>query len=274
MRLSPYTFSNLPHITRYLIGLSFVGYVLELGFRNKLNFFFGLVPQKITQNLWLWQLVTYIFIHGNFLHFLFNAFMLWMFGPIVESDFGPRRFLRYFLITGIGAGIFTVLFSYNSPVPVIGASGAIYGLLIAFAILHPHQIVRFYFLFPMTSRQMVIFLVIIEFVLSFSGPNSGISNISHLGGIVIGYLYLKSAVIFKSFYVGQGFSLAKKGFSLAKKSFSLARNVKEKTVSVDNEIQEQVDEILEKISKKGMNSLTWKERRILEHYSKKAKTSE
>lgn len=250
MKLFLQHLSNLPVITRCLIGLSFAGYVLELGFRSKLNFFFGIVPLKITQNLYLWQFVTYIFIHSNFLHFLFNAFMLWMFGPIIESDFGPKRFLRYFLVTGIGAGIFTVLFSYNSPVPVIGASGAIYGLLIAFAVLHPEQTVRFYFLFPMTSRQMVIFFVVLEFVLSFSGPNSGISNISHLGGMASGYLYLKSVGIFKLL-----------------KDSNVLRIVDEKTAPADNEIQ--VDEILEKISKKGTDSLTWKERQILKQYSKK-----
>src|SRR4030042_100187 len=108
---------------------------IDLYVRYFLNYF-ALDPQKVWTQYYIWQLFTYIFLHGDFFHILFNLFSLWMFGGELENYWGSRRFLFYFFFCGIGAGIFTVLLS---PYPVIGASGAIYAILLAFGWLFPNR---------------------------------------------------------------------------------------------------------------------------------------
>src|SRR5205823_6729715 len=94
---------------------------------------FGLVPAEVTQKYYLWQLVTYIFLHGGFFHILFNMFGLYMFGSELERTWGTREFTKFFFLCGIGAAITSVVVCPRSPIPIIGASGAIFGLLLAYA---------------------------------------------------------------------------------------------------------------------------------------------
>src|ERR1041385_1358637 len=121
-----------------------VGFLLQIfdqfsgapSFRYK----FGLIPAAVTQKYYLWQLVTYIFLHGGFFHILFNMFGLYMFGSELEMTWGTREFLKFFSVCGIGAGLITVLISPHSPVTIIGASGAIFGLLVAYGLLFPDRL--------------------------------------------------------------------------------------------------------------------------------------
>ena len=119
--------------------------------------------------------------------------MLWMMGSIIEPVLGSRRFFIYFLFCGAVAGLFTVAISPGSARVVIGASGAIYGLLYAFAALYPDQTVYMYFLFPMSARQFVLFMAGLALVLSFTTPNSGVANFTHLSGLAAGWLYFQAA---------------------------------------------------------------------------------
>jgi len=190
MRIGTNPFNSLPPATKTLIGL-FVGfYALSYIFGPLLNVYFGLVPLLTLSKLWLWQPFTYMFLHGSFFHLFFNGFALWMFGSILENLWGTSKFVRFYIICGLGAALAQVLLKPYSPVPVIGASGAIYGLLAAFAVEFPEAVVYVYFLFPLKARTMAIALCAIEFAASFN-TGSHIANLAHLGGLITGLLYLK-----------------------------------------------------------------------------------
>jgi membrane associated rhomboid family serine protease len=154
--------------------------------------YFALVPYRVMSQYFLWQLVTYIFLHGGFFHILFNLLALWMFGGELENYFGSKKFLFYFFFCGIGAGICTVLFTPDlyQQIPVIGASGAIYGILLAFGWLFPNRPIYIYFLFPIPAKYFVIIFGFIEFFSSFGGPGGGVSHLTHLGGLLFGLLFM------------------------------------------------------------------------------------
>lgn len=156
---------------------------------------FELVPHDVAGNLFVWQLVTYMFLHSvvGFGHILFNMLTLWMFGKDLESVWGTRRFLKFYFVCGIGAGICVVIanFLFGNPYTrTIGASGAIFGLLMAFGMTYPNTTVLFSFLFPIKAKYFVMIIGAIAFLSSF-GANNGVSNVAHLGGMLFGYAYLK-----------------------------------------------------------------------------------
>jgi len=154
----------------------------------------ALAPVAVVFHFALFQLVTYLFLHGNITHILFNMLALWMFGTPLEHEWGTRRFLKYYFYCGIAAGVCDV--TVNALLGVwnthtIGASGAIFGLLLAFGVLYPNQTVLMSFLFPIKAKYMVMIYAGIELLMSV-GPNTGVSSFAHLGGMAFGYIYLKS----------------------------------------------------------------------------------
>ena len=153
--------------------------------------YFGLVPIQVTNDLMLWQLVTYMFLHGGFFHIFFNMLTLFMFGNELERYWGTPRFLNYYFITGIGAGVCSWAVAPHSTAVVIGASGAIYGLLLAYGVTYPNRIVYVNFLFPVKVKWLVIIMGAMAFLSSIGGAESGVANIAHLGGMVVGYVVLK-----------------------------------------------------------------------------------
>jgi membrane associated rhomboid family serine protease len=160
----------------------------------------GLVPREVLEHFAVWRLGTYMFLHGGVFHILFNMLALWMFGAELERLWGTRYFLKFYFVTGIGAGILTVLFSllpfgFAEQVHysvVIGASGAIYGLLLAYALYFPDRPIYMYFLFPIPARVFVAIIGAIELLSSISNVG-GVANATHLGGLLVAYLFLKSA---------------------------------------------------------------------------------
>ncbi len=160
----------------------------------------GLQPVAVVLGLRLWQPVTYMFIHAGLEHILFNMLALWMFGVELERLWGRRFFYRYYFLTGVGAAATTILLGllpgqlgatmwYSV---TVGASGAIYGLLAAYALYFPNRPIYIWFLFPIPSKVFVLIMGAIAFMSSVSGNQGGIANSAHLGGLVIGYLYLKN----------------------------------------------------------------------------------
>jgi membrane associated rhomboid family serine protease len=145
----------------------------------------------------IWQLVTYLFLHSlgfPFFHILFNMLALWMFGAPIEQTWGRRRFTQYYFVCGVGAGVCVVLANmlFGNPASVTrGASGAIYGLLLAYGMLFPDQIVMMSFLFPIKAKYMVMIFGAIAFLGSFDA-SSPVSNLAHLGGMIFGYIYMKT----------------------------------------------------------------------------------
>ncbi|MGD0498145.1 MAG: rhomboid family intramembrane serine protease [Bryobacteraceae bacterium] len=154
---------------------------------------FGLVAGGVVHNLYIWQIFTYMFLHGGIWHLVFNMLALWFFGVQLERDWGRRRFLNYYFLCGMAAGVCVLaanvaVGSWN--VVTIGSSGAIFGVLVAFGVLYPDQTVLMYFLFPIKAKYMVMIFAAIELLMTF-GPNTGVSTVAHLGGMAFGYLYLK-----------------------------------------------------------------------------------
>jgi membrane associated rhomboid family serine protease len=154
---------------------------------------FGLVPRDVTQNWHVWQLFSYIFLHDryNVLHILFNMLGLWMFGSALEDIWGSRQFMKFFFICGIGAGILMVLLSPSSPFPTIGASGSVYGVLLAFGMLFPDRII-YWLIFPIPAKYFVMIMGGIAFFSSISASGGSIAHVAHLGGMLCGFVYLKS----------------------------------------------------------------------------------
>ena len=165
-------------------------FLLQMVMSNHISFYLGLVPILVWKKYFLWQLATYIFLHGGITHLLFNLLALWMFGGELESYWGSRKFLRYFLFCGIGAGICTVIFTPYQFIPVIGASGAIYGILLAFGWLFPNRLIYIYLLFPIPAKYMVIIFGLIELFSSMEGTGGGVAHLTHLGGLLFGLSYM------------------------------------------------------------------------------------
>jgi membrane associated rhomboid family serine protease len=153
---------------------------------------FGLTPARVYPDLWIWQLVTYMFLHAtNWLtHLLLNMLMLWMFGTEIERKWGTREFVRYYLVCGVGAALVTCLFFYEST--TIGASGAVFGVMLAYGFLFPDRQILFWFIFPMRAISFVLLCTGIE-LFSLLGLQDGVAHFAHLGGMLFGYLYLKRA---------------------------------------------------------------------------------
>jgi len=156
---------------------------------------FGLMPREVLTG-YVWQMASYMFLHGGFWHILINMLTLWMFGVDLERDWGTRRFLEYYFLCGVGAGVCVIVASVlfgGMGSRTIGASGAIYGVLLAFGLLYPDRVVLFSFLFPIKAKYFVMIIGAIAFMSSFSG-GSGVSHVAHLGGMIFGYAYLRARV--------------------------------------------------------------------------------
>jgi membrane associated rhomboid family serine protease len=178
-----------------LIAINISVYLLQIILRlfgsRFLDLHFGLVPLFVTNDLMLWQFATYMFLHGGVFHIFFNMLTLFMFGNELERYWGTRRFLTYYFITGIGAGICSWLVAMHSLAIVIGASGAIYGLLLAYGITYPNRIVYLNFLLPIKVKWLVLIMGAMAFLSSIGGADSDVASIAHLGGMLVGYLFLK-----------------------------------------------------------------------------------
>lgn len=179
-----------------LIIINAVVYFFQSLYGNVLIVYFGLIPSYVVNEGYIWQVFTYMFLHGSFLHIFFNMYILFLFGMAIEQLWGPGRFLFYYFFTGIGSGL-TILvvnlfiFGAGYNVPTIGASGAVFGILLAFGILFPKT--ELYLLFipvPIKARTLVIFYAgITVLLLIFTGAGSTVSHTGHLGGLIFGVIY-------------------------------------------------------------------------------------
>jgi membrane associated rhomboid family serine protease len=161
---------------------------------------FAITAGGVLHNFYIWQLFTYMFLHGGIWHLIFNMLTLWMFGTQLEQDWGTRRFLKYYFICGVGAGVCIVLVNWAVGdwfTPTLGASGAIMGLLVAFGVTYPNQRILMNFLFPIRAKYLVMIYIAVDLWASLGGRNSGVSTVAHLGGGLVGYLYLKAGRSFR-----------------------------------------------------------------------------
>ncbi len=188
-----------PAVKALLIANTAV-FVLELFVRDMVPLL-GLTPSAVLHGGWVWQPLTYMFLHhpGSFTHILFNMLILWMFGVELERLWGTPFFVRYYFVAGIGAALTTLIVSvlpFDFAMPVyyattVGASGAIYGLLLAYAYYYPDRPILMFLLFPIPAKYFVLILGGIAFLSSVVGGSS-VAHATHLGGLLAGYIYLKS----------------------------------------------------------------------------------
>lgn len=179
----------IANVAAFLVSLVVPAVTLTLGMR----------PADVIGRLQLWQPVTYMFLHGGIFHILFNMLALWMFGVELERMWGTRFFTRFYFVSGVGAALTTLLLSFM-PLPfadqlyyalTIGASGAVYGVLLAYALYFPNRPIYMYFFFPVPAKYFVIIIGAISLLSSMGGPGGGVAHTTHLGGLVVAYLYLK-----------------------------------------------------------------------------------
>ena len=224
----PGNFNELPVVVKNLLiinGLLFLATVSLSNLGIDLVKIFGL-HQFQSNDFRPHQLITHIFMHGNFTHWFFNMFALWMFGKILENIWGEKRFLIYYMITGIGAALIHLLISqyqiisisnqipelvsiaiegkYNPSIPLskkltqliitptVGASGAVFGLLLAFGMLFPNALLYLYFAIPIKAKYFVIGYGILELYAGISNnPADNVAHFAHLGGMIFGYILIK-----------------------------------------------------------------------------------
>ena len=165
---------------------------------NGLMEYGGLVPAYVLHWGMVWQLATYSFLHGGLWHLLINMLMLWMFGAQEEQDWGSKKFLEFYLFCVVGAALTTIAVAY-SPIPgvnagsiTVGASGGIYGLLIAFGMLYgDREIFMFPLPFLIKAKYMVALMIFLVIIATFDPGQGGVANFAHLGGLLFGFLYIK-----------------------------------------------------------------------------------
>tara|TARA_B000000460_G_scaffold124144_1_gene87416 strand:+ start:2613 stop:3458 length:846 start_codon:yes stop_codon:yes gene_type:complete len=249
---------------KILVSVNFCIYILQSVSGKEDVFFrlFGLVPSTFMSDLMLWQPFTYMFFHAPFYssvgisHILLNMLGLWVFGRELEQAWGKTKFLRYYFITGIGSGLITYFFQMGSDNPVIGASGAVYGILLAYGISYPNRMLYIWGLIPVRSMWLVIIMGSIAFF-GLLGNADGISHVTHISGMLIGYVLLKKKWRWRDIW-----------FAIRKKTIEFqVQRYEEKSIK-NKMLQKDIDVILEKIQKVGFIGLSDKEQSKLYEASK------
>jgi membrane associated rhomboid family serine protease len=184
----------LTPVVKQIIVVCVIVYVVQIIMGQDFNTYFSLIPSLVLNGFYLWQLFSYMFLHGGVWHLVFNMLALFMFGCELERYWGSRRFFSYYLFTGIGAGLCVFLFPSNYNFSTVGASGAIYGLLLAYGLTFPDRVIYLYMILPIQAKYFVIIMGAIAFLSALSSVNTGISNIAHLGGMAFGYLFIKRSI--------------------------------------------------------------------------------
>jgi membrane associated rhomboid family serine protease len=294
-------FSFFPPVIKNLMIINIAVFFLQMIFDNlmfggvpgwyilnrylALNPLVGIDSAGIEFSFKIWQLITYQFMHGDFVHILFNMFMLWMFGMEIENIMGSRKFLLFYLVSGVGAGLLQLigapLFS-NSLGYTIGASGAVYGVMIAFGMFFPDRYIFIYFLIPVKAKYLIAFLVIIEF---FSVREASlVAHMAHIGGAITAFVFIlldrrnefNLGKIFSSLkktnYSSSTFPFRKQAAKRPLDGYEVedAKFYDIKSSKKDEEVtQEDIDRILDKISQSGYQNLSDSEKKILFEASKK-----
>jgi membrane associated rhomboid family serine protease len=218
-----------------------------------------------------WTIITYMFVHGGFLHVFLNMLMLFFFGPPLEERWGGKEFLKYYAICGVAGALFSVgamAFGLDiGTIPIVGASGAVYGVMLAYALNWPNSLVWIYAIFPVKVKYLVMILGAMTFFSAFGRAADGIAHFAHLGGLVVGFVYLK-----KGWQLGAHLETWKKRLRRRKLGVVQGGGGKPSRPGPADEearILEIVDKLLDKIAASGLESLTAEERRFLDEVSRR-----
>jgi len=251
-------YGGLTPAVRNLLLANGVVFLFQLIIRSDwLDYYFGLTPTLVNQKFYFWQLGTYMFLHGDFFHILFNMFTLWMFGQDLEREWGSRYFYKFYFICGIGAGLFTLGLTWNSAAATIGASGALFGILAAFGLLYPNRIIYLWFLIPVKAKYLVLFFGLLALLASFQHTSDGIGHITHLGGLLVGWVYLKRGRSLK-WVTDFGKSLR---YKLREREYYREEAEKRALLASADEVLDRIKEV------GGYDKLSRREKKILEKAS-------
>jgi membrane associated rhomboid family serine protease len=233
-----------------------------------------------------WQILTYMFMHAGFLHLFFNMLALWMFGMELENVWGSRKFLLFYFLCGIGGGLSNLLVGslMGQGAPTVGASGAVFGILLAFGMLFPDRLIYIYFFLPIKAKYMVILWIGLELLYGVTGTTDGVAHFAHLGGAFVGFIFMAVDTdlipvrrLFVKNDVGRSHVFADYGRIHRDEppvqdaqffDIHTGRQVPRDPQRRDHVTQEVIDAILDKISTGGYQSLTDEEKRILNEASK------
>ncbi|MGQ0562419.1 MAG: rhomboid family intramembrane serine protease [Gemmatimonadota bacterium] len=213
-----------------------------------------------------WTLLTYMFTHGGFWHIFFNLLALFFFGPPIEERWGSQEFIKYYMVCGLGGAALSFVFAFNSP--VVGASAAVYGVMLAFAMMWPDVPIYIWGIFPVKAKWLVIALGVLSFLSAFGGSADNVAHFAHLGGFAAGYLYFKI-----DRKTGGPFLKMRKLFT--RRRFKVVPGASGKPEPPrarrrdEDRVLDEVDRVLDKISTQGMASLTPEERRLLDEVSRR-----
>jgi membrane associated rhomboid family serine protease len=252
------------------VAVFFVTWVVGLGIMTDV---FAFQPRYVLTRPW--GFVTYMFVHGGFMHVFVNMLALFFFGPPLEAKWGGREFLRFYAIAGMGAVALGLVFAPNAA--VIGASGAVYGVMLAFAMNWPEAPIWIWGIFPVQAKWLVGFFFLVSLFGAFDpSAGGGVAHFAHLGGLATAFLYLKA-----DWWPSDRLKGVRKATRKVRRLAIVPRDEAEES-SEDKPIWAQddqrrlldaVDRVLDKISEQGMASLTAEERRLLDEVSRRHRTN-
>jgi membrane associated rhomboid family serine protease len=277
-------FTLTPWVKRLLIANSVIFLVMLATSPAFFVQWFAFTPTEALTRPW--GLLTYMFIHGSFWHVALNMLILFFFGPPLEQKWGSTDFLKFYLAGGLGGALLSFIFAPSAP--IIGASAAVYGTMLGFAWIWPNAPIYIWGIFPVKAKWLVAFLFVVTFISSFGGVQDGVAHFAHLGGLLAAFLYLRFAPpggTSNRFAASSGFdpSMAvvpqkrrEKPEKARKKREPVHRRLLRTPAGGDDrpeeELLDEVDRILDKISSSGISSLTTEERRVLDEVSRRQQT--
>jgi membrane associated rhomboid family serine protease len=214
-----------------------------------------------------WAVLTYMFTHGGFWHIFFNMLALFFFGPPIEERWGSREFIKYYLICGLGGAELSLLFAFIYP--VVGASAAVYGIMLAFAMLWPDMPIYIWGIFPVKAKWLVIFLAFVSIFSAFSASPDGVAHLAHLGGFAAGFIYIKLDNATGNPFEKMRKLVSRRRFKVVPGAPAAKKEPPKLKRRDEDRALDDVDRVLDKISTQGMASLTPEERRLLDEVSRR-----
>lgn len=250
-------------VVKWLLIINFVVYIAERLLLKplfpedpnftKLDLYFSVFPITFKMGIQIWRVITYQFLHGDPMHLLFNLLVLYFMGPFVERTWGSKAFLKFYLICGAAGGVVYTILALLRILPagsMVGASGAIYGVMAALAVMYPQMKVLLWGIIPMTMIRLVILLVIVSLITIAFGSNVG-GEAAHLSGLAMGFLYIK----YKP-WITQRRMERQKGAWAHK-------------INQERSFQREVDRILDKVHREGIHNLSRREKNILQEATRR-----
>lgn len=270
-----FSFTLTPWVKRLLVANTVVFFLTLVVGPPFVYDWFAFQPARIVTRPW--GALTYMFIHAGFWHLFFNMLVLFFFGPPLEQRWGSREFIKFYVICGLGGVALSFLFLPNA---VVGASAAIYGVMLAFAMAWPNAPIYIWGVFPVKAKWMVAFLFAVSFI-GAMGPSDGLAHFAHLGGFLAAFLYLKSDWRVPASIRNLKKTARARRFAIVPRSEDESED-KERDgrrgggpgrQSEEEALLDAVDRVLDKISASGMASLTPQERKLLDEVSRRRRSN-